>query len=96
MIEIAPVAKGFFQAVESGLSDNPVEAKKFSAAVFDAMGDLAAGAFGFLLFLIKKNTQLKGTIQRMNFLISSTPRHLGTVWFNMPPCLRRKPWITNK
>jgi hypothetical protein len=49
MIEIAPIVKGFFQAVETGLSDNPVEAKKFSAEVFDAMGDLAAGAFGFLL-----------------------------------------------
>ncbi|KAJ7222193.1 hypothetical protein GGX14DRAFT_388026 [Mycena pura] len=47
MVEKAPPVKAFFQAVESGLSDNPVEANKFSAEVFDAMGDLAA-AYDFI------------------------------------------------
>ncbi|KAJ7084171.1 hypothetical protein C8R43DRAFT_318962 [Mycena crocata] len=42
MIEIAPQPKGFFQGVEMGLSEDPSQAKNFSAAVFDAMGDVAA------------------------------------------------------
>ncbi|KAJ7764749.1 hypothetical protein B0H16DRAFT_1525636 [Mycena metata] len=42
MIEIAPQPKAFFQAVETGLSEDPTQAKKFSAATFEAMGDLAA------------------------------------------------------
>ncbi|KAJ6482082.1 hypothetical protein C8R47DRAFT_583288 [Mycena vitilis] len=42
MTEVAPIAKAFFQSVENGLSDTPAEAKNISAAIFDAMGDLAA------------------------------------------------------
>ncbi|KAJ7034669.1 hypothetical protein C8F04DRAFT_1100580 [Mycena alexandri] len=45
MIEIAPQPKAFFQAVETGLSEDPGKAKLFSAATFEAMGDLAAGTF---------------------------------------------------
>ncbi|KAF7328969.1 hypothetical protein MVEN_02526900 [Mycena venus] len=40
--EKAPPVKGFFQGIHTGFSESPAEAKKFSAAVFDAMGDMAA------------------------------------------------------
>ncbi|KAF7328968.1 hypothetical protein MVEN_02526800 [Mycena venus] len=40
--ELTPPIKSFLPAIDQAISDNPAEAKKFSAAVFDAMGDVAA------------------------------------------------------